>query len=93
MNCPDCEGTLKTIDGEFEKIVEFLNEIVVTKSAGDYAKDTFKQFLEIFTGSEGPISEAKNFLSVLYLLQLRMAVKNPKLSEASQNIYKITPFK
>jgi len=90
--CTDCEGVWLD-NGEFEKIVEFLNEIVVTKSAGDYAKDTFKQFLEIFTGSEGPISEAKDFLSVLYLLQLRMAVKNPKLSEASQNIYKITPFK
>ena len=90
--CSDCEGVWLD-HGEFTKIVEFLNEIVLTKPAGEYAKDTFKQFLEIFTGPEGPISEAKDFLSVIWLLQLRIAVENPALTEASQNIYKNTPFK
>jgi uncharacterized protein len=90
--CPECYGVWLD-HGELEKIVKYLTDILLTKSAGDYTKATFRQFLEIFTGPEGPISEAKDFLSALWFLQLRIGVENPKITEAARNIYNYTPFK
>ncbi len=90
--CPACEGVWLG-HGEFVKVIRYLENLVVSESAKKLAKDTFKQFIEIFRGKEGLISEAKDFLAVLYLLELRIAVENPKLVEAAKNIYKYTPFK
>lgn len=90
--CSSCEGVWLD-HREFEKIINYLEELVLTKSAKKYTADTFKQFVEIFGGPEGVVSEVKDFLAVLYLLQLRIAVENPKLAELSQKIYQYTPFK
>lgn len=90
--CPSCKGVWLD-PGEFVKIVRYLENKVCSESAKEYAKDTFKQFIEIFTGPEGLISEVKDFLSVLYLLELRIAVEHPNLAKASQEIYQNTPFK
>jgi len=90
--CSSCEGVWLD-HGEFEKIIKYLEHIMLTKPASEYTKDTFKQFVEIFTGPEGTVSEVKDFMAVLNLLRLRLAVENPKIVETSQKIYKYTPFK
>jgi len=90
--CDYCGGVWLD-HGEFERIIEYLEDTVLTKSAKDYAKDNFRQFVEIFTGPKGTITEIKDFLAVLNLLKKRIGIENPKVIEASQKIYKYTPFK
>ena len=90
--CDYCGGVWLD-HGEFERIINYLEDTVLATSAKDYAKDTFKQFVEIFTGPKGKITEIKDFLAVLNLLKKRMGVENLKVIEVSQKIYKYTPFK
>jgi len=90
--CDSCGG-IWLDHGEFERIIEYLEHEVLTKSAKDFGKDTFKQFVEIFTGPKGTIPEIKDFLAVLNLLKKRIGVENPKVIAASQKIYNYTPFK
>lgn len=90
--CPACKGVwLNT--GELEKIVRYLENKVNSESAKSYVKDTFKQFIKIFTGHDGVISEVKDFLAVLYLLELRISVEHPSLAKSSQAIYNDLPFR
>lgn len=90
--CQRCEGVWLS-HGELARIIRYLERVVVTESASDYAKESFRQFVEIFRGKEGLISEVKDFLAVLYLLELRIAADHPSLARASENIYKYTPFR
>lgn len=90
--CPSCKGVWLD-PGELAKIIRYLENKVCTETAKEYAKDTFKQFTEIFTGQEGLISEAKDFLAILYLLKLRIVVEHPIFAEALQMIYQNTPFR
>jgi Zn-finger nucleic acid-binding protein len=90
--CPKCEG-IWLDHGELGKIIRYLERLLSSETAKEYVKDSFGQFIEIFKGREGFISEVKDFLAVFYLLRLRIAVDHPKLSKASEYIYKYTPFK
>jgi Zn-finger nucleic acid-binding protein len=90
--CSSCKGVWLD-PKEFYKIIRFLENKVNTETSEEYVRDTFKQFIEIFTGPEGVISEVKDFLAILYLLELRIAVENPLLASTSQKIYQNTPFK
>ena len=90
--CLNCKGVWLS-PGEFAKVIRYLENKVNTETAKGYTRDTFKQFIEIFTGSEGVISEVKDFLAVLYLLELRIVVEHPGLAKASQKIYQSTPFR
>ena len=64
-----------------------------SKKSQDLAKDTFKEFIKIFTGTKGLVSEIKDFLVVLYLLELRIISEHPTLDKIAKNIYLYTPFK
>jgi Zn-finger nucleic acid-binding protein len=76
--CPQCEGVW--VDrNEYDLIVAYLEDIVSTQTAGDYLKDVRDEFIEIFTGPEGPISEMEDLGRVLYLLQLRFVIEHPSL--------------
>ena len=66
---------------------------MVTEPLSDYIRDAQKQFWEIFTGPEGRISEIKDFLAILKLLEMRMAVENPKLVKKWRKIYRYSPLK
>ncbi|MFC1755129.1 zf-TFIIB domain-containing protein [Thermoproteota archaeon] len=90
--CSFCQGVWLNY-GEFRKIIEYLENLVTTQTVKGYTKDSFKQFIEIFKGPEGVVSEVKDFLAVFYLLQLRIATEHPELSKAAQKIYKYIPFK
>ena len=89
--CAQCRG-IWLQDGEFKKIIGYLENLVTTHSASEYAVDSFKQFLEIVTGSDDKASEAKDFLVVLKLLKLRAAVEHSKIADATNKIYQYLPF-
>lgn len=89
--CNICHGVWLD-NKEFEKIIKYLENIVVSQSASEYLKDATKEFEEIFTGPENRISEIKDFLAVMKLYQLRLSVENPwtiKLSEAIDKYWPI----
>jgi len=65
--CGTCKGIWLN-HGEFARIVKHLENSVLTKSASEYAKDAFKQFVEVATGPEGVISEVKDFFGGLETL-------------------------
>ena len=90
--CSSCEGVWLD-HGEYERIIRYLEDLLSAKPAKEYAKDTFKEFLEILTGPEGVASEVKDFLAIVNLLQLRIAVEHPGIAATSQTIYASTPFK
>jgi len=76
--CSECEGVWLDAD-EYERIVAYLGEMVNAQTSADYLKDVRDEFVEIFRGREGPISELKHLGRVLYLLQLRFVVEHPSL--------------
>jgi len=90
--CDKCKGVWLDHD-EFEKIIKYLENLVISKPASEYAKDTLKEFSEILTGPENRISEIKDFLSVLWFFQLRLAVENPWTIELSDKINKYSPIR
>ena len=83
--CSECAGVWLD-DKEYERIVAYLQEMVDTQSAGDYLKDVRDEFLEIFVGPEGPLSEMDDLGRVLYLLQLRFLIEHPRLATALNSL-------
>ena len=89
--CQQCEGVWLQ-DGEFKKIITFLENIITTESASEYVVDSLKQFLEIVTGPEDRTSEVKDFLVILKLLKLRAAVEHSQIAATTNKIYQYLPF-
>lgn len=89
--CSGCEGVWLE-PGELAKIILYLKDKVSAETGKEYTKDTFKKFVQIFTGHKGLISEVKDFLAIFYLLQLRIAIEHPKLAKTSQKIYESAPW-
>jgi hypothetical protein len=90
--CPRCRGTWLSC-GEFERMVRHLEDLVDSQPASAYLKEAVHELREVVTGPEGPASELRDFLAVLRLLRLRIAVEHPGLAEAAQRIYLASPFK
>ena len=89
--CEQCEGVWLQ-DGEFKKIIAYLEDLITSESASEYVIDSFKQLIEIVTGPEDKISEVKDFLVVLKLLKLRAAVEHSKIAATTNKIYQYLPF-
>lgn len=92
QKCQTCEGVWLS-HGELSKIIQYLEKTVNSESAKDLANDTFKEFIKIFTVHQGMVSEAKDFLAVLTILNTRIAIEHPKLAQAWDNIARISPIK
>ena len=67
--CDSCKGVWLD-NNEFEKIIKYLEHIVIATPASEYEKETLKEFSEIFTGPENTISEIKDFMSISNFLFL-----------------------
>jgi len=89
--CLVCHG-IWVPNGQFRKIVKYLEDIVASESTSEYVKDSLKQFLEIFSGKESVASEVKDFLVILKLLKMRMVAEHPELEEAAKKIFQYLPF-
>ncbi len=89
--CPQCRGTWLN-SGEFERLVRYLENLVDSTPASAYLKEAVHELREVATGPEGPASELRDFLTVMRLLKLRVAVEHPALAEAAMRIYLASPF-
>jgi len=78
--CSECKG-IWLDETEYDEIIAYLEKMVNTKSVGDYLRDVRDEFLEIFRGPEGALSEMKDLDRVLYLLELRFVVEQPGLTK------------
>ena len=74
--CSQCRGVWLD-KSEYDEIVAYLEEMVNTHTVGDYVKDIREEFLELFVGPEGPLTEFKELSRVLYLLELRFIIEHP----------------
>ncbi len=90
--CQTCEGVWLT-HGELEKIIRFLEKVINTQPVKDLAKDTFREFTKIFIGHKGLVTEVKDFLAVLKILKVRIAVEHPRLAQTWDDIEGYVPFR
>jgi Zn-finger nucleic acid-binding protein len=89
--CPSCQGIWLDED-EFKKIIESLESDLVSKSFSEYIKDSIEEAKEIITGPESFISEWKDFMTILRMMQYRMFLENPKLLETIASVQKANPL-
>ena len=68
--------------GEFERIIDSLQEEMLSKSLPEYVSISLDEAKEIITGDKGPIQEWRDFKNVYQLLKYRILVDNPKLMDA-----------
>jgi Zn-finger nucleic acid-binding protein len=85
--CKSCDGTWLDRD-EFKRIVEALEEELLTKSFASYVKECLREGIEVLTGPESLISEWKDLSNVLRLMQYRLFVENPNLLSAVTAVQK-----
>ncbi|NNG01528.1 MAG: hypothetical protein HKM93_19225 [Desulfobacteraceae bacterium] len=90
--CPSCQG-IWLEEHEFKKIIDSLELELVSKSFSDYIKASIEEAKEIVSGPESFISEWKDFLTVLRMMQYRMFVENPKLLNTITAVQNTNPLK
>lgn len=83
--CPACGGVWLD-KNEFQKIISYLEHVVVTDSEGEYAKQTVKKLEVILTGTQSKISEIKDFIAVVKLFELKLLVDHPWASQLSSAV-------
>ena len=83
--CKSCEG-IWLDRGEFKRIIDALENELTTKTTNEYIKASVEEAKELFTGTESFLSEWRDFKTVLWLLELRFFVENPRLMETVTNI-------
>jgi len=89
--CPNCNGSWLGKD-EFKKIIEALEDELLTKTFSEYIKVSIQEAKEIVTGPESFFSEWKDFTTVCRMMQYRMFAENPKFLDTINNIQRINPI-
>ena len=89
--CPTCKGTWLD-KGEFKKIIEALTDELLTKPFSDYIKASIEEAKEIITGPESFLSEWKDLTTVLYMMELRLFVENPRLLNSAATMQRAFPL-
>ena len=89
--CQKCHGVWLH-NGEFKRIIDYLESLIVSENASQYVVDSFKKFSDFFTRDEETGSELKDFLVVLKLLKMRIAAEHPALARLSDKVYEYLPF-
>jgi Zn-finger nucleic acid-binding protein len=90
--CTTCNGVWLD-SGEFEKIIGSLTEELLTKDLPGYVRASIQEAREIIAGPENPLSEWKDFLTVVRMLQYRILTENPKVSKALADLQAVDPFR
>ena len=85
--CMQCRGILLD-KGEFDKIVEHLQEQISKKSIGEYLGAIGEEALEVFTGKEGFREGAGDLLMVTKLLFYRIGAQFPAIINIVKNLPK-----
>ncbi|MGE0267400.1 MAG: zf-TFIIB domain-containing protein [Candidatus Omnitrophota bacterium] len=89
--CEHCHGVWLQ-QNEFEKIIDYLEELVSSESAEDLAKDTLHQFEEVMRHKKNLSAGFKDFMLILKILGKRVGAEHPKLTEAINKIFYYFPF-
>jgi hypothetical protein len=78
--CNLCEGVW--VDrGEFKKIIDYLKEKEKYEVLHHYLKNIIQEGVEVFTGPEEFKSEIADFLTLLKLLNYKLAVRYPTINK------------
>ncbi len=85
--CLRCEGVWLD-NGEFARIIEALEAELLSKSLPDIVRASLQEAREIIGGPEGVVSEWRDFLTVIRLLQYRVLEQNPRLHDALTMLYR-----
>ena len=85
--CKNCRG-IWLDKNKLKKIIQALEEEILTKSMDEYVKSTIEEAKELLTGPESFLSEWKDFTTILRFLQYRILSQHPKISDALVNIQK-----
>ncbi|HLN14804.1 MAG TPA: zf-TFIIB domain-containing protein [bacterium] len=81
--CPVGDGVWLS-HGEFAAIVAYLEKLVDSQSAEALTKDAVKQLERV---------DVRDFLTVMKLLNVRLAVEHPRLARAVEKIQEYSPLK
>lgn len=79
--------------GEFPALIAALEEEANRKSALQYLGASLAEARELVTGSEGLVSEWRDFASVVRLLQYRLLAEHPRLAEFLTAFQSANPLK
>lgn len=90
--CTKCKGIWLDTD-EFKKIIDALTEELLTKSVHDYVRASVEEAKEIVAGPDTVMSEWKDFLTVVRMLEYRILSKNPRVSKALTAIQTNIPIR
>jgi Zn-finger nucleic acid-binding protein len=88
--CGRCKGVWLNKDA-YDRILSYLEHRVDSQTAGDYVADLKDEFVEVFGGGEGPVSELRDMGKVLHLLELRFRVEHRNLSDILERISRSIP--
>ncbi len=91
-HCVGCKGVWLD-GGEFQKIIDALTEELLSRSALEYIRASLEEAKELITGPESFVSEWRDFLTVMRMLQYRVLVENPKVNDALVELQKINPIR
>lgn len=89
--CPSCQG-IWLDKNEFKKIIESLEQELVSKKFSEYIKASIEEAREIITGPESYMSEWKDFVTILRMMQYRMFVENQKLLDTVTIVQSANPL-
>jgi Zn-finger nucleic acid-binding protein len=90
--CTHCRGVWLD-SGELDKIVHALTEELLTKDVSRYVRASIDEAREIIAGPESLLSEWRDFLTVLRMLEYRILSENPRLGKILANLQASDPFR
>lgn len=90
--CTMCEGVWLDQD-KFKKIIDSLEEELLTKSFSEYIQASVKEAKEIVDGPESFMSEWKDFTTVLRMMKYRLFAEHPKLLNTITSVQNANPLK
>jgi Zn-finger nucleic acid-binding protein len=88
--CESCGGVWLS-KAEFDKIISYLENLVVTETADQYARDALRELKEIGEHPTHAVSELRDFFAVVRLLRLRLLAEHPHLTETMDAINRAYP--
>ncbi len=67
--------------GEFTRIIDYLENLLVTSSSQEYARSALEELKEVVTGPKDRVSEMRDFFAVVRLLRYRIGAEHPRVAQ------------
>jgi Zn-finger nucleic acid-binding protein len=77
--CSTCHG-IWLEKGEYQRILDYLEETVDSESSADYLKDLRHEFVQALEARESPLEALEDVSKILYLLELRFTAEHQGLA-------------